>query len=439
MANWSLPTIDDLYTNVLGFLKERDLDLAKWLDPAKVTVSNPVADMVRWNSVSGLWERYTGSAWGALASTYNINVATASKWLTGRVISLTGDVTGASSPFDGSGNLSVGLTLATVNPNVGSFGSATSVPIISVDAKGRVTSVGTAALASMATQAANNVSITGGSISGLNLTLKQDAAAAPTVEGRVEWDTDNDQLKVGNGGATKTFSPIDGVATYTNKTFSTGCTWGGNVIPVNKGGTGAATISGLVKGNGTAAMSAAVAGTDYLAPGAIGATVQGYSAVLSAFSGISLAADKLYYGSSGADFASVDFDAHARTLLLAKRFSGVATFDSRYDEKANILGNISGNVAINTASGTYVAATVTGAVDFQAGGGFTNPAAAGYVSGFMLELTNGGASAITWPASVKWSGGSAPTLSAAGVDMLVFTTRDGGATWRGSLTQKDSK
>lgn len=38
-------------------------------------------------------------------------------------------------------------------------------------------------------------------------------------------------------------------------------------LPVAGGGTGAATLTGLVKGNGTSAMTAASAGTDYVAPG----------------------------------------------------------------------------------------------------------------------------------------------------------------------------
>ena len=38
------------------------------------------------------------------------------------------------------------------------------------------------------------------------------------------------------------------------------------ILPVARGGTGVSTISGLVKGNGTGAMTAAVAGTDYVLP-----------------------------------------------------------------------------------------------------------------------------------------------------------------------------
>jgi len=40
------------------------------------------------------------------------------------------------------------------------------------------------------------------------LTLKQGAAPAPTAEGDIQWDTDDNALVVGDGAATKTFLPI---------------------------------------------------------------------------------------------------------------------------------------------------------------------------------------------------------------------------------------
>ena len=46
----------------------------------------------------------------------------------------------------------------------------------------------------------------------------------------------------------------------------TSATWNGNTVAVNRGGTGVATLSGLVKGNGTSAFTAAAAGTDYVEP-----------------------------------------------------------------------------------------------------------------------------------------------------------------------------
>lgn len=57
----------------------------------------------------------------------------------------------------------------------------------------------------------------------------------------------------------------------------------------------------------------------------------------------------------------------------------------------------------------------------------------------VLHLTNGGSVAQTWPGSVKWPGGTAPTLTAAGTDVLVFVTHDGGTTWRGNIFGKDVK
>jgi hypothetical protein len=57
----------------------------------------------------------------------------------------------------------------------------------------------------------------------------------------------------------------------------------------------------------------------------------------------------------------------------------------------------------------------------------------------VLELTNGGTGTQTWPSAVKWPGGTAPTLTSAGVDVLAFVTDDAGAAWRGVSLMTDSK
>ena len=69
----------------------------------------------------------------------------------------------------------------------------------------------------------------------------------------------------------------------------------------------------------------------------------------------------------------------------------------------------------------------------------SNVPATGTVASFIIELTNGGASTFSFWSGVKWAGGTVPTLTASGVDILGFYTHDGGTTWRGLLLAKDSK
>lgn len=62
---------------------------------------------------------------------------------------------------------------------------------------------------------------------------------------------------------------------------------------------------------------------------------------------------------------------------------------------------------------------------------FSNPITSGSSSSFTLYVTNGGSATLTWPTSVDWAGGSAPSLTSSGIDILVFTTIDAGTTWYG--------
>jgi len=74
------------------------------------------------------------------------NADTATALATGRTIAITGDITYTSPSFNGSGNVTAAATLATVNANVGAFGSATAIPVITVNGKGLVTAVSTTAV-----------------------------------------------------------------------------------------------------------------------------------------------------------------------------------------------------------------------------------------------------------------------------------------------------
>lgn len=100
-------------------------------------------------------------------------------------------------------------------------------------------------------------------------------------------------------------------------------------------------------------------------------------------------------------------------------------------EKSVVLAESS----IDLSAGNLFSKTISSATTFTV----TNVPAAGIVASFILEITNGGAYSITWFSGVKWANGAAPTLTAAGMDILGFYTRDGGATWRGIVLVKDSK
>jgi hypothetical protein len=70
------------------------------------------------------------------------NANTATTLATARNISLTGDATGSAS-FDGSANAPITVTLANSGVTAGTYGSSSAVPVVTVDAKGRVTNVST--------------------------------------------------------------------------------------------------------------------------------------------------------------------------------------------------------------------------------------------------------------------------------------------------------
>jgi hypothetical protein len=106
-----------------------------------------------------------------------------------------------------------------------------------------------------------------------------------------------------------------------------------------------------------------------------------------------------------------------------------------YAVEGSAIGATGATATIDMEVANFFSATLDQACTFT----FSNPAASGDFCGFVLELTNGGAFVITYPASVDFVGGVAPTLTASGVDQLVFTTRDGGTTYFAFVAGLDIK
>lgn len=66
-----------------------------------------------------------------------------------------------------------------------------------------------------------------------------------------------------------------------------------------------------------------------------------------------------------------------------------------------------------------------------------NPATTGFVSTFVIEFTaDGTARTVAWPASFKWPGGTAPTLTSTNnkIDVITAYTTNGGTTWIAFIT-----
>jgi hypothetical protein len=61
---------------------------------------------------------------------------------------------------------------------------------------------------------------------------------------------------------------------------------------------------------------------------------------------------------------------------------------------------------------------------------FSNVPSTGSAVFIVIEITNGGLG-ISFPGSVNWPGGSTPTFTSSGVDIVTLYTRDGGTTWYG--------
>ena len=92
----------------------------------------------------------------------------------------------------------------------------------------------------------------------------------------------------------------------------------------------------------------------------------------------------------------------------------------------------------------YSTVAYTQTLDLSTGGTFsftpsgattvslTNPPASGTAVGFTLEVNNTGGYALTWPSSIKWHLGTAPTATAS-KELYTFVTTDGGTTYYGKL------
>jgi hypothetical protein len=168
-------------------------------------------------------------------------------------------------------------------------------------------------------------------------------------------------------------------------------------LPVANGGSGAITLTGVLKGNGTSAFTAATAGTDYVAPG----TATTFTA-LQTFSGTS----------SNADLKTSNILEVATVSATAA--TGTIAYDVTTQSVLYYTTNASGNFTVNFrgSSGTSLDTVMSTGESLSATFLVTNGATAYYNSAVQVD-----GSSVT----PKWQGGTAPTSgNASSIDSYTY-------------------
>jgi hypothetical protein len=161
-------------------------------------------------------------------------------------------------------------------------------------------------------------------------------------------------------------------------TISSGV-WNGTEITVPYGGTGVASLTGIVKGNGQSAFSAATAGTDYVTP-----------------TGTETLTNKTLTNPTVTNYVETPFTANSGTAIT--------------------LALTNGTVQIITLTGnaTITMPTATSGKSFL----------------LMLKQDGTGSRTVTW-STVKWSAGTAPTITSTASKQDIFSFFADGTNWYG--------
>lgn len=310
----------------------------------------------------------------------------------------TGDVTG-----------STALTLATVNANVGAFGSATQVATFTVNAKG------------LTTAAANvSISIPATAISDSTTAGRAVVTAATATAQTALFDVFTSGAKglaPASGGGTSNFLRADGA-------------WaapagggGGSLIGDTDSASPFETALGFDAGVNTTGVNNTFIGYE---AGKANTTGTGNTTV-GHQSGLSL--------TTGSNNVAIGNGADASAPTVSNEITMGNASISRFRIPGAGIDNTSAALAGLTPSvdagarDTYTLST-SGNTTFT----FTGAPSTGQVGTFSLIITAGGAHTLTWPASVDWAGGIAPAAPASGeTNIYTFMTINGGATWYGFL------
>ena len=352
------------------------------------------------NVTGNLTGDVTGDVTGNLTGTASL----ATNFTSAVTVALTGDSTGTAT-FTGAGDTaSIASTLATVNTDVGSYGSGTAIPVIAVDAKGRITSVSTASITAGFSVAADS-GTTDAIANGETLTIEGGTNIDTTVSGNKVSIAIQDAPTLNDLTVTGTFTSDDITSATVNVSgdavITGNLTVQGTQTTVNS--TTVSTADPIVRVN-----SAGTAGTDagleanvsgnmkqFIYSGATSKwTIGSETMVAGTFEGAltgAVTGDVTgdITGDVKASDASVMVDSSAKTFTGA--LTGAVT--------GNVTGDLTGDVTGDTA-GTHTG-PVTGAVTGNVTGDLT-----GDVTGTVSSIANHSTATLSEDASATVTSGT---------------------------------
>ena len=332
----------------------------------------------------GDWAVYNGSAWQKIDNT---DLVTSVNGYTGTVVLTQTDISGtvptsrtitAGTGLTGGGDLSANRTLAiaTTGVSAATYGSASSVPVVAVNAQGQITSATNTPIAiantqvsglgTMSTQNANAVAVTGGTINGTTIGATTASTGAFTV------------LSTSSTTSTTPTLSFNG----SNSNIASGATVSGSYLQnilQNKSGTASASTNYVLSND---------LGTDSTYYGEFGMN------------------SSVYSSGTPADFFSLNngvyFSGHDGDVTVGSG-NGYKTYFAwgTSGQSAHVI-NASGAIGLNT--------SITGSTNFGTNGQVLTSAGSGATPTWTTPTT-GTVTSVTGTSPVVSSGGNTPAIS----------------------------